>query len=157
MVELVAENQIILSEESSGDCFVGIPAAHEAERRFRPHQPSTGLFQRAVNCVGTADKAYGGCAGTELVQRGFARGDNLRLGAQTEIVVGGQNDDVAASFHANDWPLGTFEVVEPLVDPGATEFFQLLEKPRVERARVDGAGHAPISRITLPASPSLIT
>ncbi len=55
-------------------------------------------------------------------------------------------------FHLYPGGLRAVEIVEGLVDLVLAELLQALSKPRFERGR-----HDAISRMTLPALPSLIT
>src|SRR5678816_944696 len=75
-----------------------------------------------------------------------------RLIAEAQVVVGRKDDDLAPAFHLHARPLGAGEVVELLVHAIGPELVQFGRD-----ALIEACAHAPISRITLPAWPSLIT
>src|SRR5207245_3010337 len=82
----------------------------------------------------------------ELVEVAFARGDDLRLVAQTEVVVGREDHDLAAPLHLASCGLRPLEVVQAPVDPVLLELLEFGLEP-------GGEAHA-ISRMILPASPA---
>src|SRR5256885_5873360 len=104
------------------------------------------LLELAVNRERAADEAHGARPGPELVEGAFARGDDLRRVAQTEVVVGGEDHDLAAPLHLASCGLRPLEVVEALVDSVLLELLEFTLEP-------DSEGHA-ISRMILPASPA---
>jgi len=145
VIQLVGDDDVLLAEQRGDEAFVRVPAAHVAEGRLAPHEPCERLFELAVNGEGAADEAHGAGSGPELVQGALAAGDHLRLVAESQIVVGRENHDLAAPFHPGACGLRPFEVVEALVDALLLELLELGFEP-------GGEAHA-ISRMILPASP----
>ena len=127
-------------------------SAHEASDARGPDQPGAGGLQRPVDGEGAADESDRGGAGAVVVERGLAGRDHLGLVAQAEVVVRGEDDDLAPALHRDPRGLRAVEIVEALVHPVADELLELLLEPLLERV-----AHAPTSRITLPAWPSLMT
>src|SRR5262249_22176276 len=117
-----------------------------------PDQAGAGRFEGAVHRERAADEAHRRRARPPAIQRGLARRDDLALAAQAEVVVRGEDDDLAPTLHPHPGRLGAIEVVEALVDPVPDELLQVGLEPVLE-----SVAHAPTSRITLPAWPSLIT
>ena len=69
VVQLVADDEVVLGEQRAGHGLVGVPAAPEAERRRGTDQPSTGSLERAVDGEGPADEPHRRGAGAEAVER----------------------------------------------------------------------------------------
>jgi hypothetical protein len=57
VIELIADDQIMLGEQSPGHSLIGIPCTHEAECRRGAHKPSTRGFECAMDRECTADEA----------------------------------------------------------------------------------------------------
>ena len=105
-----------------------------------------------MNGEGAADETDRGGARAKPVERSLARSHDRRLIGEPEVIVGRQDDDLAPILHANAGRLRAFEIVETFVGAVLDELLQLGLDSLFQRV-----GHEPISRITLPAWPSLIT
>ena len=80
VVQLIADDDVVLAQQRGGHRLVGVPAADEAESEAGgADQPGTGGLERAMHGEGAADEAHRGGAGAEAVERGLARGHHLRL------------------------------------------------------------------------------
>ena len=64
-----------------------------------PTRRAQASLEVAVDREGAADEAHRRRAGAELVDRRLAGRHDHRVVAQSEIVVGGEDDDLAAAFH----------------------------------------------------------
>src|SRR5690606_31466813 len=109
------------------------------------------FLELAVDGAGAADESHRGRSRTEAVEPFLPGGNHLRVIGESEVVVGGKDEDLAAPFHLHARRLGRIEVVEVLVHPVAAERLDLLAQPGLEGI------HDCTSRITLPAEPSLMT
>src|SRR5689334_9139886 len=152
VIELIADYDVLLAQHRGRKRLVGVPRAHEAERGARADEACARGLQRAVHREGAADEANRGRPGPPAIQSSFPRGDHFGLGAQAQIVVGRQNDDLTAAFHTDPGGLRAVQVVQPLVHAVTNELLQLGLEPTVERG-----AHAATSKITLPAWPSFMT
>src|SRR2546423_4035547 len=95
-----------------------------------------------------ADEAHRPGAGAPAIERILAGLHDIGDGTQAEVVIGGEDDDFAASFHLHARPLRGVEVIESLVDAFLLELRQLV-------LQLSHEAHT-ISRMTLPASPERI-
>ena len=152
VVELVADDDVVRAQQRCRDGLVGVPATHERQGRLRPDKVGAGGLELTVNSERAADEPNGPGAGAEAIERLFARGHHAGVCRQPEVVVGGQDDDLTTSLHADARGLGAVEVVQSLVHTVPAEAVQFASNPLVE-----DIGHDAISRITFPASPSLMT
>jgi hypothetical protein len=76
-----------------------------------------------------ADEPHRGGSGAEAIERRLARRHDLGLLGETQIVVGRQNDDVAAAFHPDHRTLGSVEMVQALVHAIPAELLELRLQP----------------------------
>src|SRR5437763_16819991 len=82
---------------------------------------------------------------TELVESALSGGSDLRLVTEAQVVVGGENHDIAAPLHLDSSGLRRLQVVQALVQAVALELAELGPEPGSERQ--------PFSRCILPARP----
>ncbi len=94
---------------------------------------------------GAADESHRRRAGAEPVQGLLAGRDHLGLVGEPEVVVGGEDHDVAPTLHPHTRALRRLQVIEAFVDAIALELLQL-------GAQAGREAHA-ISRMIFPASP----
>ena len=106
------------------------------------------LFQLTVDGERPANEAHRPRAGAEPVEGALAGRDHLGDVAEAEVVVRGQDHDLATPFHLDPAVLGGGEVVEALVDAIALELVELGLEPGSQ-------AHA-ISRMIFPAPPERI-
>jgi len=106
----------------------------------------------AMDREGPADEPDRRGAGAEAVERRLPGGNHAGLVGKPEVVVGGEDDDLAPALHLHPGRLGAFQEVKPLIGAVADELLQLGSDPVLQRI-----AHGHTSRITLPAWPSLMT
>ena len=105
VVQLVGDDDVRLAQHRRAQPFVGVPAADVAERRLAADESRERMLELAMHGERAADEAHRSGAGAPAFERVLAGLDDLGDGAQAEVVVGGQDDDFAASFHAHARPL----------------------------------------------------
>src|SRR6059036_503078 len=145
VVQLVGDDDVWLAEDGGAEPFVGVPAADVGQRRLAADETRQRVLELAMHGERPANEAHRRGAGAPALERVPARLHDVGDGTQAEVVVGGEDDDFAASFHPHARPLRGVEVIEPLVDALLLELRELVLQLRDE-------AHA-ISRMTLPASP----
>ena len=58
MIELVADDNVILAEQGAGNGLISIPATDEAQARLGTHQTGAGCLEGLMHREGPADKAH---------------------------------------------------------------------------------------------------
>ena len=106
MVQLVGDHDILFAEQRGAQPLVRVPAARVREGAFAAHQMGEGLFQLTVDGERPANEAHRPRAGAEPVEGALAGRDHLGDVAEAEVVVRGQDHDLATPFHLNAAVLG---------------------------------------------------
>ena len=151
VVEPVGEDQVLLAEEGRRCRLIGVPAAHEAEGALGPHQSCARLLELAMDRERPADEPDARGPGPVLLQGLLPRRDHLGVVREAEVVVAGEDDDLATPLHLDDGSLGRSDVVEALVHAVPLEAVEVRADLGLECL-----GHQ-ISRMTLPALPFLMS
>jgi hypothetical protein len=101
MIQRVGHDEVAFAYDGRRERLVGVPGRNERERGGRAHEARERDLEVAVHGERAADESDGRRPGPEALQRLDARIHHRGLVGETEIVVRRQNDDLAASFHAD--------------------------------------------------------
>src|SRR5262249_44857920 len=92
---------------------------------LRAHEGGDLRLERQVRLEGAADEADGAGAGAILLQALDAGAHHLGMAGQAQVVVRGEDEDLAPALHPDHRVHRRGQNVEPLVSPGRAELIQL--------------------------------
>src|SRR5688500_2923315 len=106
VIERIGDDEVVLLDDRRGETLVGVPRRYVAERRFGTDEIGDRPLEIAVNRERATDEAYAPRSSSEIFQAVESRRDYCWITAQPEVVVGGEDHDVAAPFHLYAGVLG---------------------------------------------------
>ena len=125
VVEGVGEDRVLRRGGQRGHhAHVRVPATDEGRRGLAADERADFPLQLEVAGHRPADEADGGGAHAELLDGIAGGGEHLGVVGQTEVVVGGQHDDVVA-VHPRARRLRPLQLVVLLVLPGVAQLLKL--------------------------------
>ena len=105
VVQLVGDDDVRLAQDGRAEALVGVPAADVRERRLAADESRERVLELAMHGERPADEAHRRGAGAPVIERVLAGLHDFGDGTEAEVVVGGEDDDFAASFHLHPRPL----------------------------------------------------
>ena len=105
VIQLIGNDDVRLAQDGRAESLIGVPAADVAERRLAADESRERVLELAMYRERAADEAHRSGAGAPALERVLAGLHDLGDGTQAEVVVGGEDDDVAASLHLHARPL----------------------------------------------------
>ena len=151
VVELVGEDHRRPVGQARDARLVRVPARDVRERRLGAGEVGERALEREVRLERPADEADRGRPRAVALEPLDPRTHDLRMAGEPEVVVRGEDDDVAVTLHLHDGALRRLEGEEALVRSRLAERVELRAELLVE-----GGAHgvAPFGRRTiLQASP----
>jgi hypothetical protein len=94
VVELIADDGVLLPEENLEDTTVGVEARRVKDGRLRPEEVGDLALERRVLGLGAADEAHRRHPEAPLVERLLRRVDDAGVVGQAEVVVGAEVERV---------------------------------------------------------------
>jgi len=108
VIQLIGDDRVLLQGDGLKESFIRIPAGSVEDRVLGSEKGGDAFFELPVNRLRAADEADGRQSVSEIALP-FCRclGDGGMVG-QSEVIVGGEHDDVAESFDVDHRSLRRF-------------------------------------------------